>query len=163
MNPLEWAQQGSGPTGPNKWMGPTGSGPLTGRIGNPLTGLIRFGRRIFNAGTLLLFFGCFSDLAPKWLGMPQMWLSWMINTPRHPTVASKPILEHFCLTEYQNHWNIQGPNTDWFLTTVSGKFNLIWHLRPIRKVENDRTLTLFQSVFAIWRGQIDFALFLSWI
>ena len=38
----------------------------------------------------------------------------MINTPRHPTVTSRPILEHCCLKNGRNHLNTQGPNTDLF-------------------------------------------------
>ena len=37
--------------------------------------------------------------------------------------------------------------TDFFWKTVSSKVDLIWHLRPIRKVENARTLIIFLSSF----------------
>ena len=37
--------------------------------------------------------------------------------------------------------------TDCCWKTVSSKVDLIWHLRPIRKVENARTLIFFLSYF----------------
>ena len=39
------------------------------------------------------------------------------------------------------------PKADFVGKTISSKVDLIWHLRPIRKVENARTLIIFLSYF----------------
>ena len=46
--------------------------------------------------------------------------------------------------------------TDFCWKTVSWKVDLLWHLRPIRKVGNARTLILFLSSFLKKRKKLEF-------